>query len=157
MKILDKYPDDSREPLWGKIEHDIQKAAPKKDRKFKLSGSWKRLVRTEKRFKIYAVDGDWVRRNLSVTFGHGGHGLVHEFIPHDEIWIDNHHFRGCGCVNVKPGMRVSKNYFESCVHHEIVEYGLMKKGMDYWKAHQNALEAEQRLGLLKNPVNGEEF
>jgi len=27
----------------------------------------------------------------------------------------------------------------------------MKKGMIYWKAHQKALEAEIKAGLLKNP------
>lgn len=157
MKTLDRYPDDSRDRLWAKIESDIQKSGPKKDRKFELSGKWKHFVRAEKGFKVYAVKGDWVRNNLSVTFGHGGHGLVHEFIPHDEIWIDTHHFKGCGCVGLKRDRKVSENYFESCIHHEIVEYGLMKKGMIYWKAHHNALEAERKLGLLKNPVNGEEF
>jgi len=157
MRTLLKYPKDNRDKLWADLEEDIRKRGPKKDRKFRLSGKWKRFVRVEDGLKVYAVDGEWVRNNLSVIFGHGGHGRVHEFIPNDEIWIATHHPKGCGCKKLRKDLKASKAYFDSCAHHEIVEYQLMNKGMIYWKAHNNALEAERRLGLLKDPNTGEEF
>jgi hypothetical protein len=88
---------DTRILHWIDLESDIASRAKKKDRRFVLSGKWKKFVRKEKRLKIYAVDGEWVRNNLSIIFGHGGHGYVHEFIPLDEIWVATHHFPRCGC------------------------------------------------------------
>jgi hypothetical protein len=90
-----------------------------------------------------------------VIFNHGGHGFVHEFIPADEIWIaTNHHDEGknssCGCG--KGNSKVSKEYFDSCVEHEIEEFKHMKKGKPYKPAHQKALDAEKNLGLLKSMV-----
>lgn len=152
-----KFPEDSRDKLWERLEKDIQQRGPKKDKKFRLAGKWKRFVKSQDGFKVYAVDGEWVRNNLSVIFGHGGHGMVHEFIPHDEIWISTHHFEGCGCRNLRKDMKASPQYLESCTLHEIVEHKLMKKGMIYWRAHHRALEAERKLGLLKDPDTEVEF
>jgi len=151
MKILNSIPKDNRDRLWAKLEKDIQSRGLKKDRRLRLSGSWKRFVGLSESFKVYAVDVEWVKNNLSVIFGHGGHGFVHEFIPNDEIWIATHHYKGCGCSNVRKDRKVSPQYFESCTLHEITEFRLMKKGMSYWKAHNHSLEAELKLGLLKNP------
>lgn len=36
------------------------------------------------------------------------------------------------------------------IHHEIIEYGLMKKGLDYWTAHQIALKKEPEPFLFPN-------
>ena len=147
-----KFKKDNRDKLWAELELKIQKRARKKDKKFILSGKWKRFVRKQDGFKIYAVDGEWVRNNISVIFGHGGHGYVHEFIPNDEIWIDTHHFDGCDCENlVKKVQKVSKKYFDSTVIHEITEFKEMKKGSIYWKAHQISLQKEIKIGILKNP------
>jgi hypothetical protein len=148
IKILN----DHRDKLWAKLEADIQARGRKKDSKFRLSGPWKRFVRNQDGFKVYAVDGKWVRNNLSVIFGHGGHGLVHEFIPMDEIWIGTHHYHEnpwseCDCGKGK-NAKVSKAYFDSCTAHEIAEHLEMKKGKPYWVAHQLAIEEERKLGLL---------
>lgn len=150
MKI--KYRPDNRVIRFKDIEINIQKRANRKDKKFILTGNWKKFVRKEGKLSIYSVDGEWVRNNLSVIFGHGGHGLVHEFIPMNEIWISNQHFPGCGCKNINSKTRnISINYFESTIVHEITEFKAMKKGMTYWRAHYQALKAEVRLGFLRDP------
>ncbi|MBU1935060.1 hypothetical protein KKF04_03310, partial [Patescibacteria group bacterium] len=146
-------PKDKRDKLWGKLEADIQSRGNKKDKKFTLKGKWKKFVRMQDGFKVFAVDGTWVRNNLSLIFGHGGHGYVHEFIPLDEIWISTHHYdenkwNNCGCDNIKKNQKVSKAYFDSTVIHEITEFKEMEKGKSYWTAHQIALDKEREIRLL---------
>lgn len=154
---MDNLPNNNnRDKLWAELEADIQARARKKDKNFILKGKWKKFVRTQDGFKIFSVDGAWVRNNLSVIFDHGGHGYVHEFIPLDEIWISTHHFHEtkwnqCGCNNIKKNQKVSKNYFDSCVIHEITEFKEMKKGKIFWTAHQIALNKEREIGLLPDP------
>jgi len=144
-----KFKQDTRSVAWSEIENDVQNRAELKDKNFKLNGEWKKYVETRQGFKVYIVNGKWVRNNLSIIFGHGGHGYVHEFIPNDEIWISSHHYIGCDC-NLG-NEKISKNYFISCVIHEITEHELMKnKNISYWKAHQMALEKERQLGLILN-------
>jgi hypothetical protein len=129
------------------LEKDIQYRASHKDIKFKLEGTWKVFVRNCKGFKVYAVVGEWVRSNLSVIFGHGGHGYVHEFIPLNEIWIDIEHHRSshydCGCSKRYKGGKVSEKFFNEVVKHEVAERIEMEKGTPYWKAHQIALKKEK--------------
>lgn len=154
--LTKKTPLDKRDKLWSKIEADIASRIKDKDKKFILKGRWKKFVRKQVNFKIYAVDGLWVRNNLSIIFGHGGHAYVHEFIPLDEIWIATHHYHDnkwshCGCNNVKKNQAVSKNYFDSTVIHEITEFKEMQKGSTFWKAHNIALDKERELGLLPDP------
>lgn len=153
---MKNFPKNNRDKLWAELEADIQDRGNKKDNKFILNGKWKKFVRIQDGFKIFAVDGAWIRNNLSVIFGHGGHGYVHEFIPLDEIWIGTHHFHEnkwnqCGCSNVKKNQKFSKNYFASCAIHEISEFKEMKKGKPYWIAHQIALDKERGAGLLPDP------
>ncbi|KKQ41892.1 MAG: hypothetical protein US61_C0037G0003 [Parcubacteria group bacterium GW2011_GWE2_37_8] len=141
---------DKRKITWAEIELDIQKRGNRKDKKFILSGKWKKFVKMQNGFKLFSVDGKWIRNNLSISFNHGGHGLVHEFIPLDEIWVDEYH-HNCDCKNVMNGQKVSGAFFESTTIHEITEFKLMRKGMIYWKAHQLALEKEREIGLLIDP------
>jgi hypothetical protein len=145
---------DTREFEWSDIEADIQERGEDKDEDFKLHGPWKKFVRNQDGLKVYAVDGKWIRDNLSVIFGHGGHMYVHEFIPEDEIWIVTHHWdenphSKCSCV--KGNKPVSQEYFDSCTVHEIEERKRMKEEEPYWKAHNESLDEERDLGLLKNP------
>lgn len=146
--------------VWRMIEREIQEKAKEKDKSFKLSGKWKEFVREQEGYRIFRVDGKWVRTNLCVYFGHGGHGLVHEFIPVDEIWIDSHHYDEgvtglckCVCKIKERNQEVTKNYFDSSVIHEITEINLMKKGMIYEEAHEIALEKEREIGLIKDPFD----
>lgn len=148
---------DKRDRLWAKLELKIQRGAKNKDKNFRLTGKWKKFVGKQDGLNVYAVDGEWVRHNLSVIFGHGGHGYVHEFIPHNEIWISARHFKNCGCKGTKNNQKISRAYFKSTVLHEIVEYKEMKKGMNYWRAHQIALQKEKEAGLLKRVPWGYEL
>jgi hypothetical protein len=147
MELIDR-----KSPEALKTALEIQERAKKKDTNFCLSGKWKTFVREYNGFKVYAVDGEWLRNNISIHFGAGGHGLVHEFIPLNEIWVSTHHFIGCGCSNLKEAEQpVSENYFDSTVIHEIAEFMQMEKGMPFWKAHEIALEVERKIDLLKDP------
>ena len=133
-------------------ERQKRERAVRKDAAFVLSGPWKRFVREQDGFSVFAVDGEWVRNNLEVIFGAGGHGYVHEFIPLGEIWVSTHHYDGCGCDNLKSiDQPVSQQYFDSTVIHEITEFGEMKGGKTFWEAHQIALDKEREVGILKDP------
>jgi len=129
------------------LEKDIQLRSEFKDTKFKLKGKWKKFLRKQARLKIYLVDGEWVRNNLSVIFGHGGHNFVHEFIPTDEIWISTYHiknkFYDCGCTKVKKTCKINSKFMEQTINHEIAEYNFIGLGNPYWKAHQVALKIEK--------------
>ena len=153
-------PKDSRNKLWSVFEKDIQKRARNKDKSFKIYGKWKKFVRTQDGLKVFSVDGKWIRNNLCCYFGHGGHGLVHEFIPMNEVWISTHHYHegysginSCNCKVRKRNQQVSRAYFESTTIHEIEEFMQMKKGKPYWQAHNIALEKERKSGLLKDPFD----
>ena len=143
MKL--KIKKDTRNKLWAELESSIQKRGSKKDKRFILTGKWKKFLRKEEGLKIFAVDGEWVRNNLSVIFGHGGHGYVHEFIPLNEIWIATHHCEDCVWGNIKKGQKVSRPHFNKTVLHEITEFKKMKKGLPYWRSHQIALEKEREV------------
>ena len=160
MKIQKKKRSADRDKTWTELEREIQNRAKLKDKSFVLSGKWKKFVRKQEGYKIFLVDGSWVRDNLCVYFSHGGHGWVNEFIPKDELWIASHHYSegksvlsNCGCKVKNKNQKVSKNYFDSSVMHEITECNLMKKGMGYWPAHQRALQKEREIGLLKDPFD----
>lgn len=148
---------DNRSLRWSDIEDDVQARAYNKDSTFRLSGSWKRFIKRVViddifTFNVYAVDGDWIRNNLSVIFGHGGHGLVHEFIPIDEIWIADRHPDTCECKGIADDREVSARYFHSTQVHEITEFLCMRTTKaGYWEAHQVALQREILLGYLKDP------
>jgi hypothetical protein len=139
---------DNRNKLWSEIESKIQVRAKNKDPGLVLEGPWKTYLRKQDGMIVYIVDGEWIRNNLSVIFGHGGHGYVHEFIPLEEIWVATSHFKECECNTKGP---TSNNYRESTIIHEIAEYKAMKRGINFWNAHQAALEEEKKSGLLKDP------
>lgn len=153
---------DRRLLFFTDVEEEIQRRASRKDPKFVLVGPqnepWKKFVREEDGLKIFAVNGEKLRNNLSVLFGHGGHGLVHEFIPLGEIWIDIRHYAcicliGCDCDNLRrKNQPVSKAFFESTIIHEKTEFFEMTKGRLFFEAHQIAEQAEIKAGLL--PLDG---
>jgi len=130
---------DKRKPITFKeIEKEIQKQTKDKEG-FSLSGKWKKYHKKVEDFKVYIVDGEWIKRNLSIFFGYGGHGCVHEFIPHNEIWINN---------TDQKGNKPSENWIDSTVLHEIEEWKKMNKGVPFHKAHQHALRQEYKAGLI---------
>lgn len=159
-----KTPKDTRNEVWGRMEKNIQLGTGRKDKSFILSGKWKKFVRNQAGYKIFRVDGSWIRHNLCFYFGHGGHGFVHEFVPANEIWVSSHHpyegrgaMANCVCKLNKKGQKMSENYFNSTALHEIAEANEMKRGKTFWKAHQMAVEAEIKAGILKNPYSDDVF
>lgn len=87
-------------------------------------------LRSEKRgrSKIFYVDGSIVRKYLDPYFFSGGHGLVYDYIPKNEVWIDD------------------RNYKEDqsfVVVHELFERQLMARGRDYHSAHDFAIAEEK--------------
>lgn len=149
----DGFPQDERRHLtWNEIEAKVQKVAPQKDASFRLNGPWKTYLKDQDGYRVFMVDGDWVRVNLSIIFGHGAHGYVHEFCPHDEIWIDRCHREDC-CTGTRPGDRCTEAFVESTIAHEILEHQEMGKGKPYWTAHNMALRHERALGYLEDPYS----
>jgi len=151
---------DRRILFWMDVEDEIQKRAPRKDPKFCLNEpfcqNWKIFIREEDGFKIFAVKGEKVRNNIDITFGHGGHGLVHVCIPLNELWIDLRHYiclGGCDCDNLRRrNQLVSEAFFESTVIHEKNEFWEMDKGKSFYEADRIARQLEIRAGLLKDPT-----
>jgi hypothetical protein len=78
--------------------------------------------------KVWFVDGRLVRSVYDIEFTEGGHEHVYEFIPRDEVWIDDDvHHDEQGYV----------------VFHEIHERNLMANGKDYDTAHEEASKLER--------------
>lgn len=86
---------------------------------------------------IKYVDGSIVRRYIDPKFVLGGHDFVYDYIPREEVWIDN-------CQG--------KKEIKYTIIHEIHERNLMKKGMSYDSAHDLALAAEKKARIKDGAV-----
>ncbi len=79
---------------------------------------------------VWFVNGRLVRSVYDVEFTEGGHDYVYEFVPRDEVWIDDDlHEAERGFV----------------LFHELHERNLMAKGMDYDRAHADSSRLERHL------------
>ncbi|MDD5650635.1 MAG: C39 family peptidase [Candidatus Nanoarchaeia archaeon] len=86
--------------------------------------------------KIFIVDGDFIRDNIYVDFVLGGHGYVYDFVPKDEIWVEQ----------VQDHKDEQYN-----LTHEIIEYLLMKLcDKDYDSAHEFTAHVEDILRRYDN-------
>jgi hypothetical protein len=81
---------------------------------------WKKL---ESGLSVWIVDGRLVRSAFDVDFTEGGHEFVYEFVPHNEVWIDN-------------DLQESERPF--VLVHELHERNLMMEGLEYSRAHRDA-------------------
>lgn len=79
--------------------------------------------------KIFLVDGHKIRHFVDIDFTMGGHGIRYAYVPMNEIWIDS--------SNIPE--------IEQIIVHEVHEFKLMKKGMDYDKAHELASLEEMKI------------
>jgi hypothetical protein len=78
---------------------------------------------------VWFVKGRLVRSLYDVEFTEGGHDYVYEFVPPNEVWIDDDaHEEERGFI----------------LFHELHERNLMAKGMDYDSAHDDASKLERR-------------
>jgi hypothetical protein len=85
---------------------------------------WKRL---ENSVSVWIVDGRLVRSVFDIDFTEGGHDYVYEFVPENEVWIDN---------DLEEAER------PYVLLHELHERNLMAKGWDYDRAHEDSSKVE---------------
>lgn len=85
---------------------------------------WKKL---ESAVSVWIVDGRLVRSVFDVDFTEGGHDHVYEFVPENEVWIDND---------------VDEAERPFVLLHELHERNLMEKGWDYDRAHEDSSKLE---------------
>lgn len=87
---------------------------------------WKRL---ENGLAIWVVSGRLVRSVFDVDFTAGGHDHVYEFVPENEVWIDDD---------------IEEDERPYVLLHELHERNRMAKGWPYSKAHAESSELEYR-------------
>jgi hypothetical protein len=85
---------------------------------------WKTL---ESGVAIWVVDGRLVRSVFDVDFTEGGHDHVYEFVPENEVWIDND---------------LTQPERPYILLHELHERNLMSRGSPYPRAHEESSRLE---------------
>jgi hypothetical protein len=90
-------------------------------------------------FKVYVVDGEFIRTEKDIDFTNFGQHYRHSYIPKDELWVDETNPQG-------------EDEYKYYVQHMIVEHSLMADGMPYNKASDlaNKVEAELRKRDIDN-------
>ncbi|MBL7156070.1 MAG: hypothetical protein ISS87_00505, partial [Candidatus Pacebacteria bacterium] len=88
-----------------------------------------RLLQKIGEIKIWLVYGRLARELFDLDFVEGGHDLVYNYIPKNEIWIDN------------DLLAKERKYV---IVHELYERLLMEKGLSYNQAHKKASQLEWR-------------
>jgi len=89
----------------------------------------KELINKIGKFKIYLVDGDYVKLEHSADFTNFGQHYRFSFIPKNEFWIDQ---------------TVKEEEIPFFIDHILVEHKLMKNGLDYDKALKYADKVEKK-------------
>lgn len=85
---------------------------------------WKKL---ENGVSVWIVNGRMVRSVFDIDYTEGGHDYVYEFVPQNEIWIDD------AIIEIERGY---------VLLHELHERNLMAKGWPYSKAHADSSRIE---------------
>jgi hypothetical protein len=87
---------------------------------------WKKL---ENGVSVWIVNGRMVRSVFDIDYTEGGHDYVYEFVPENEVWIDD------AIIQAERGY---------VLLHELHERNLMAKGWPYSKAHLDSSRIEYR-------------
>lgn len=88
-----------------------------------------KLSREEKEgLKIFHVDGSIVRKHIDPEFIFGGHDLVYDYVPKNEVWLDE---------------LMDPLDLPHVLLHETTERKHMEKGMSYDAAHDIATAFEK--------------
>jgi hypothetical protein len=95
----------------------------------KLETPWKRYLGDScpHHLNIALVNGTHVRNAYDSDFSQGGNGYAYDFVPKDEIWIDE---------------AIDPIEWPFIAFHECEEAELMKKGLSYDDAHDRAKHTE---------------
>lgn len=88
-----------------------------------------KMVDTRGDFKIWIVDGEYIRGNTDEEFTNFGQHYRYPYIPQKEFWIDR---------------EAEHNELSFFIDHLLVEYSLMDKGMPYEQAITEADKAERK-------------
>jgi hypothetical protein len=108
----------------ARLTHNGQKLPEGKDVHLRL---WKKL---SSGLSVWIVAGRLVRSLFDIDFTAGGHDYVYEFVPQNEIWVDD------------DIAQAERGYV---ILHELHERNLMAKGWTYDKAHADASRLEYRM------------
>jgi hypothetical protein len=87
---------------------------------------WKKL---ESGLKVWVVNGRLVRSVFDIDFTEGGHDYVYEFVPQNEVWIDD---------------AIVEQERPYVLLHELHERNRMSTGWIYSKAHAESSHIEYR-------------
>lgn len=87
---------------------------------------WKKL---ENGVSVWIINGRLVRSVFDIDFTEGGHDYVYEFIPQNEVWIDND---------------IEEKERGYVLLHELHERNRMAAGEPYTKAHTESSRLEYR-------------
>ena len=99
---------------------------------------YKLKYRVENALKIFIVDGKKVRENYHMDFLAGSHHYKYDFIPEDEIWIDD-------AMNI--------DEIEPTIINIVTERTLMKEQkMTYEQAHTIAIQKELEVRKARNEI-----
>jgi hypothetical protein len=85
---------------------------------------WKKL---ENGVSVWIVNGRLVRSAFDIDFTAGGHDYVYEFVPENEVWIDDD---------------IEEKERGFVLLHELHERNRMAQGMPYSKAHAESSQVE---------------
>jgi hypothetical protein len=85
---------------------------------------WKKL---ENGVSVFIVNGRLVRSAFDIDYTAGGHDYVYEFVPQNEVWIDD---------------AIVETERPYVLLHELHERNLMAKGWPYSKAHADSSRLE---------------
>ena len=101
----------------------------RRDKKELLKLIHKNLLKkySSKNLNIWFVNGEAVRNLFYIDFTEGGHGYVYNFVPKNEIWIDD---------DLEP------DEVKFVLLHELHERRLMAKGKKYDPAHKSSSDIE---------------
>ena len=72
-------------------------------------------------FKVYIVDGDFIRTEKDIDFTNFGQHYRHKYIPQNELWLDSTNPQG-------------EDEYKYYVQHMLIEHSLMSHGISYNKA-----------------------
>jgi hypothetical protein len=108
----------------SQVTNHGQKLAEGKDVHLRL---WKKL---KSGLSVWIVNGRLVRSLFDIDFTAGGHDYVYEFVPENEVWIDD-------------DIEEAERGF--VLLHELHERNRMARGWDYDRAHAESSRLEYHL------------
>ena len=105
----------------GRLTHHGQQLPDGRDVHERL---WKKL---ENGLSVWVINGRLVRSVFDIDFTAGGHDYVYEFVPENEVWIDND---------------IEESERGYVLLHELHERNRMAEGLPYSKAHAESSRLE---------------